>query len=252
MVLTLYYETLSSPSRAVIAYLELAKIPHEKKHISVLKGETKSAEYLKINPKGLVPAIDDDGFVVWEHEAILKYLATTRKGPETEAYYPDDIKIRTFINQFYAFHHASIRPNIIHYFFGVNGLLPPGAFNKEDARKKVEEILTNFDTIYLKDKKYITGDKITIADFSASNEILQIYLGSDIDFSKFPRVKAYLERCLENPVIGATNKPVKEFVQHLKSQKVVEAVPKPKKNGGLGRIFGCFGGSKRSNKAPSS
>jgi len=112
--------------------------------------------------------------------------------------------------------------------------------------------LTNFDTIYLKDKKYITGDKITIADFSASNEILQIYLGSDIDFSKFPRVKAYLERCLENPVIGATNKPVKEFVQHLKSQKVVEAVPKVKKSGGLGRIFGCFGGSKRSNKAPSS
>ena len=101
---------------------------------------------------------------------------------------------------------------------GVNGLLPPGIFNKEDARKKVEESLTSFEMIYLKDKKYITGDKITIADFSASNEILQIYLGSDIDFYKFPRVKAYLERCLENPVIGATNEPVKEFVKQLKSK----------------------------------
>ncbi len=253
MVLTLYYETLSSPSRAVIAFLELAKIPHEKKHISVLKGETKSAEYLKINPKGLVPAIDDDGFVVWEHEAILKYLAATRKGPNTEAYYPDDVKIRTFINQYYAFHHASVRPNIINYFFGVNGLLPAGTFNQEEARKKIEETLKNFDSIYLKDKKYITGDKISIADFSASNEILQVYLGSDIDFSKFPRVKAYLERCLENPVIGATNKPVKEFVQQLNAQKAaVKVVAQEKKVSTFGKIFGCFGGSKRSTKAPAS
>ena len=216
MPLTLYYETLSSPSRAVLALLELANIPHEKKHISVLKGETKSAEYAKINPNGLVPAIDDDGFIVWEHDAILKYLAATRIS--AEAYYPEDIKIRTFIDQYYPFHHASVRKNIIHYFFGVNGLLPAGAFNKEEARKKIEETLKDFDAIYLKDKKYITGDKITIADFSASNEILQVYLGSDIDFTKFPRVKAYLERCLENPVIGATNEPVKEFVKQLQSK----------------------------------
>ena len=39
------------------------------------KGETRAADYLKINPNGHIPAIDDDGFVLWESLAITLYLA---------------------------------------------------------------------------------------------------------------------------------------------------------------------------------
>ena len=79
MSLTFYYFPLSQPSRAVLAFLELTKIPHEKKIVNILAGEHKTAEYLKINPLGFVPAIDDDGFSFGEGEAIVRYLINTRK-----------------------------------------------------------------------------------------------------------------------------------------------------------------------------
>ena len=38
-------------------------------------GVNKTPEYLKMNPTGLVPTIDDDGFVLWESHPIVRYLA---------------------------------------------------------------------------------------------------------------------------------------------------------------------------------
>ena len=38
-------------------------------------GVNKTPEYLKMNPTGLVPTIEDDGFVLWESHSIVRYLA---------------------------------------------------------------------------------------------------------------------------------------------------------------------------------
>jgi glutathione S-transferase len=38
-------------------------------------GKTKSPEYLAMNPNSLVPTIDDEGFVLYESNAIVRYLA---------------------------------------------------------------------------------------------------------------------------------------------------------------------------------
>ena len=44
-------------------------------HINIFTGAHKTPEYLAINPAGLVPAIDDGGFLLAEGAAILAYLA---------------------------------------------------------------------------------------------------------------------------------------------------------------------------------
>jgi glutathione S-transferase len=41
-------------------------------------GETRSSDYLAKNPNGRIPTLEEDGFVLWESPAILKYLAAKR------------------------------------------------------------------------------------------------------------------------------------------------------------------------------
>ena len=60
--------------RALWVAMELG-IPYEHVPIEIGSDGAKSAEYLKINPNGRLPAIDDDDFVLWESLAITLYLA---------------------------------------------------------------------------------------------------------------------------------------------------------------------------------
>ena len=55
-----------------VAELELA---HERIDAGGTHGVSDTAEYLAMNPNGKVPTIDDDGFVLWESNAIVRYLS---------------------------------------------------------------------------------------------------------------------------------------------------------------------------------
>lgn len=59
MTIRIHMDYMSQPSRAVWALCLIAKIPHEIKEVKIAKLEMKSEEYLKINPMGKVPAIED-------------------------------------------------------------------------------------------------------------------------------------------------------------------------------------------------
>jgi glutathione S-transferase len=61
--------------RAVAAYLGLE---HETHVVNLGAGEQRSPEYGKINPNHKVPALEEDGFRLWEANAILNYLASKR------------------------------------------------------------------------------------------------------------------------------------------------------------------------------
>ena len=80
MSLTLYDMRDSPHARKVRLLAAELGIPLEKVERDPRNGETRSRDYLALNPNGRVPVLDDDGFVVWESAAILKYLAA--KHPE--------------------------------------------------------------------------------------------------------------------------------------------------------------------------
>ncbi len=52
--------------------------------------------YRTLNPNALIPTIEDDGFVLWESNAILRYLAGARGG---EAFYPVDARVRALADR---------------------------------------------------------------------------------------------------------------------------------------------------------
>ena len=78
-MMTLYF----SPGACSLAShigLEESGAPYELKPVLLAKGEQRTETYLKINPRGKVPALSVDGRVLVENTAILTYLA--RRFPE--------------------------------------------------------------------------------------------------------------------------------------------------------------------------
>lgn len=73
MVLKLYGSAMSF-ARVLVTILEM-DLPYEHILIDIAKGDQKSEAYKKLQPFGKVPALDDDGFLIFESRAICKYLA---------------------------------------------------------------------------------------------------------------------------------------------------------------------------------
>ena len=71
----LFRHPLSGHAHRVELLLSLLKLPTELVFVDLAKGAHKQAEFLAINPFGQVPAIDDNGTVLSDSNAILVYLA---------------------------------------------------------------------------------------------------------------------------------------------------------------------------------
>jgi len=73
-MIKLYTFPASSNSRKVRVVLLEKGLEFERVNIDLTKREQKSPEYLKIHPFGTVPALDDEGFVVYDSTIINEYL----------------------------------------------------------------------------------------------------------------------------------------------------------------------------------
>jgi glutathione S-transferase len=92
MTITLYELQPSPHARKVRLLAAELGIPLEKVACDPRIGETRTAEFLAKNPNGRVPTLEEDGFVLWESPAILKYLSAKHPDrglcgtcPKTEA-----------------------------------------------------------------------------------------------------------------------------------------------------------------------
>lgn len=92
----LYYHPLSSNSRRVVLTALHLNIDLELVVVDLLGGEHKAPDYLRRNPNGKVPLLDDDGFLLWESHAIMQYLADGTPGQDL---YPVELMARADVNR---------------------------------------------------------------------------------------------------------------------------------------------------------
>jgi glutathione S-transferase len=74
MALAFYCGSGSPFAWKVWLTLEHKQVAYELKVLSFDRGDTKSPEFLAVNPRGQVPAIVDNGYALWESQAIVEYL----------------------------------------------------------------------------------------------------------------------------------------------------------------------------------
>lgn len=90
-MLVVYGRASSSNVQKVLWLCEEIGLPYSTAH-SVPPGKARdSADYTKLNPNGLIPTIDEDGFVLWESNAIVRYLAAKHAAGTI---FPADLRVR--------------------------------------------------------------------------------------------------------------------------------------------------------------
>ena len=78
----LYYIPISGNAYKVRILLSLLKVPCENIVIDSARKEHKQPAFLKLNPRGEVPVLEDDGTVIWDSSACLVYVARKHSGEQ--------------------------------------------------------------------------------------------------------------------------------------------------------------------------
>uniref|UniRef100_A0A1B6F1V4 Glutathione S-transferase theta class 1 n=1 Tax=Cuerna arida TaxID=1464854 RepID=A0A1B6F1V4_9HEMI len=193
----LYYDTLSQPSRALKLFLLVNKIPYEGIAVNLAKGEQLQPEYEKINPLRKVPVLEHNGTIIRESVGILRYLCRELDIPDH--WYPKDSLQQAKVDEYLEWQHLNTRlfcAMFVHY----KVLKPKFAGEPQDEKmisytfKGMQNALDVICNVWLKDQKYLCGDKISVADLLGVCELEQPRLGG-YDVSKDrPILKAYMDR----------------------------------------------------------
>ena len=136
-------------------------------------GIVNTPEYLAMNPNALVPVINDDGFVLWESNAIMRYLAA-RYGDGT--LWPVDIHVRADADRWMDWQAVSLNPSIGPAFIQLIRTAP----EKRDiavidhARSEVEKKLGVLDA-QLATREYIAGSAFTMGDIPVACSVDRWY-----------------------------------------------------------------------------
>jgi glutathione S-transferase len=160
-------------------------------------GGTGEPEYLRLNPNGLVPTISDGGFVLWESNVIVRYLAA-RHG--TGTLYPENLAKRADADRWMDWQMGTLWANFRPAFVGLIRT-PPEKWDHAytaAAIRKTAENLTILDA-HLAARDYVTGPAFTMADIPLGATAYR-WFRLDIERPPMPNLEAWYERlCARAP-----------------------------------------------------
>ncbi|XP_017292086.1 glutathione S-transferase theta-2 [Kryptolebias marmoratus] len=192
-----YLDLLSQPCRAVYILLTCTKIPHRVHTVALRKGENKTPEFTRLNPMQKVPVMVDNGFVLTESDAILKYLASTRDVPEH--WYPRQPEQRARVDEYTAWHHTNTRLRAAKVF--ILEVLLPAQFGApvdktrlKRALSELEDTLDKLESMFLRRQPFLCGDDVTVADLLAVCELMQPLGGGRDILKDHPQLQRWMSR----------------------------------------------------------
>jgi glutathione S-transferase len=194
-----YYGRMSGNSARAAFGLAEAGASYQPHLLDTQAGENQSPAYLAVNPMGKIPALVDGEFKVWESNAINWYVA--EKSPKA-GLVPSSTQARASVQRWLFFQAAHVTPACIAVFRGTNARVQ--AFWKtkgdpqalEQGRKELARYLPVLEGS-LKDRDWLETD-FSLADIAYAPHLLLVAEGG-FDFSKYPRVRTWLDRLQARP-----------------------------------------------------
>lgn len=194
MTLRLYVFPPSPRSFKVMSLVRHLRLDHELCVVDLSKGEHHAERYASINPNRRAPALEENGFTLWEANAILQYLAAKR--PESRLL-PADPARRAHVLQWQCWDLAHWEPacaplifeRCVKAFFRQGEPDPTVIRTALDAFARVAPILDE----HLASREFVTGNELTVADFSLG-AALNISDMAGIPVHEYPHIHRWYQR----------------------------------------------------------
>lgn len=167
---------------AALMGVELSLVP-----VMEMEGQRTGAAYLAINPLGQVPAIDDDGFVLNDSIAIIRYLAN--KYAPGAGWIPQDNETQARMDEWLAIAAGTL-------FRGPNSARLVKLFGLSlDYDMAVAQSEKLFDLMeqHLNGRDWLAGDRATLADIANYSYMAVAHEGG-LDLARYDNINAWMAR----------------------------------------------------------
>lgn len=193
-MLRLYDYLPSGNGYKVRLLLHMLGRPFELIERDIMKGETRTPEYLTKNANGRIPLLElEDGTFLPESNAILFYLA------EGTPFLPEGRLGRAQVLQWMFFEQYTHEPNIavVRFWIGYGGMTPEREAMLPAKREGGYAALGVMES-QLAGRNWLVGDGITIADI-ALHAYTHVAHEGGFDLGGYPAIRAWLDRVTDQP-----------------------------------------------------
>ena len=162
----------------VVAVTHHVGLEPELGFVDLLNGDHMKPEFAALNPNRKMPVLEDDGFVLWESNAIMQYLAS--KKPES-GLWPTDPRRQADVSRWQCWELAHweracgtlVYENFVKDRFGRGGPDPQEVVRGEQEFQVVAKVLDD----HLRGRDWLVGDGLTLADFSVGSWLTCAQIG---------------------------------------------------------------------------
>lgn len=189
--------TTSSNVQKVLWLCDEVGIDYERTDIGGPFGGNDQPEYLAMNPNGRVPTVIDGDFILWESNAIVRYLAAKYAAG---SWYPDDLQKRARCDQWMDWTVSTLSGAHVPVFQGLIRT-PPEQRNMDaiaKARVGYSKALAMLDG-HLANNAYIAGDEISVGDIAPAPFTYR-WFTLDIEREDYPNLKRWYDQIAARPV----------------------------------------------------
>ncbi|GJE39338.1 glutathione S-transferase family protein [Methylobacterium persicinum] len=164
-------------------------------------GVVREPSYRAMNPNGLVPTLEEDGFVLWESNAIMRYVASLSPALAL----PADLRERAHVEQWVDWQATSFTPAMRDAFWQLFRMAEPDMALVAKSLA-ASEIHAGILDAHLAGRDYAVGDDFSIADIALGCAAHR-WLNLPADRSERPNLRRWYERIAARPgaarVMGA-------------------------------------------------
>jgi glutathione S-transferase len=194
-MLKVFGHPASTCTRKVLMTLAEIRTPYELVTVDFTIQEHKKQPHLGRQPFGQIPAIDDDGFALYESRAICRYLSERYSG----SLVPADIKARALMEQWISIETSNFTPSAMKFIYHDVFKRPQEPAVLETAAKGVDTALRVMDA-RLGESPFVAGPQLSVGDvcFMPYFEYSMLTPVKGM-VAKYPHVSAWWSKVSERP-----------------------------------------------------